>query len=980
MRTEVKTGKFYYSKSFRSVAKVIEISTLWGSDYAHIWLPNSNAVVRVPASDLSSLSSQSSALSTDHIAYVAAAAKVAEVLEGSTSATDGHVLLAPMESHVIPLPHQIHALSRAISGDRVRYLLADEVGLGKTIEAGLVMRELKLRGLVRRILVVSPKGIATQWVAEMQTHFNEQFRLVLGDDIGTLQRLSPVMSHESRVPGLFDSQLATRNPWTLFDQVIVSLDSVKPVDKRRGWTAERVAEYNRSRFEDLITAGWDLVVVDEAHRLGGSTDQVARYKLGKGLAEAAPYLLLLSATPHQGKTDAFHRLMNLLDDDAFPDMESVSRERVAPYVIRTEKRKAIDADGKPLFKPRRTQMAPVAWAHRHHLQQLLYEAVTDYVREGYNQALREKKRHIGFLMILMQRLVVSSTRAIRTTLERRLEVLSSALRVQSSDLNEFESDNPELTTPDSELVYDMDGQELLDELLKFHVSALQSEGSHVETLLDAAVRCEQAGPDAKAEALIEWIYELQAEENEPDLKVLIFTEFVPTQQMLKEFLEARGISVVTLNGSMDMEERKQAQDSFRKSHRVLVSTDAGGEGLNLQFAHVIINYDIPWNPMRLEQRIGRVDRIGQPKKVRAINFVFEDSVEFRVREVLEQKLSVIFDEFGIDKTGDVLDSAQAGELFEDVFASAILNPDGIETSVDHTVARLRDEIQQVREASAIYGISEEPDVQLAERLRSHPLPHWVERMTVGYLNSHGGAASRKRSWWDLNWPDGQEHRKAVFNAREADRLTDATLLNLENSRVRGLALNLPQIAAGQPLPCVSVSGLPASISGLWGLFEIRLQAGMHQKTQLLRIPMVRRGYVSVFLSEEGKLFLPTARHIWDALQTAEAQVQATLGQDESITAHEGLQIAAEQAGQELFDALQQAHLASVAREEERGIVSFASRRKATLRVGLPEVRQFRLSRCDADESEWRHELQSARQIVPEIRPLLMLRIIKGGGQ
>jgi superfamily II DNA or RNA helicase len=652
----------------------------------------------------------------------------------------------------------------------------------------------------------------------------------------------------------------------MLDQVIVSLDSVKPMDKRRGWTAERVAEYNRSRFEDLITAGWDLVVVDEAHRLGGSTDQVARYKLGKGLAEAAPYVLLLSATPHQGKTDAFHRLMSLLDDDAFPDMDSVSRERVAPYVIRTEKRKAIDADGKPLFKPRRTQMAPVAWESRHHLQQLLYEAVTDYVREGYNQALREKKRHIGFLMILMQRLVVSSTRAIKTTLERRLEVLSSELRVQSSKLDE--SENSELETLNPELIYDMDGQELLDELLKSHVSALQSEGSHVETLLDAAVRCEQAGPDAKAEALIEWIYELQAEENEPDLKVLIFTEFVPTQQMLKEFLEARGISVVTLNGSMDMEERKQAQDAFRKSHRVLVSTDAGGEGLNLQFAHVIINYDIPWNPMRLEQRIGRVDRIGQPKKVRAINFVFEDSVEFRVREVLEQKLSVIFDEFGIDKTGDVLDSAQAGELFEDVFASAILNPDGIETSVDHTVARLRDEIQQVREASAIYGISEEPDVQAAERLRSHPLPHWVERMTVGYLNSHGGAASRKRSWWDLNWPDGQEHRKAVFNAREADRLTDATLLNLENSRVRGLALNLSMLAEGQPLPCVALSGLPPSIVGHWGLYEIRLQAGMHQSSQALRIPMVRRGYISVFLSDENKLFLPTARHIWDALQTA----------------------------------------------------------------------------------------------------------------
>ena len=959
-----------YSTVHNSACKVIEEQTLWGQTVCRVWLPNQDAVVRVPRSALRPLSADlQPEIEAGRIAYVAAAAKVAEVLEGSTSATEGHVLLAPMESNVIPLPHQIHALSRAISGDRVRYLLADEVGLGKTIEAGLVMRELKLRGLVRRTLVVSPKGIATQWVAEMQTHFNEQFQLVLGDDIGTLQRLAPGADHRS-------------SAWSMFDQVIVSLDSVKPMDKRRGWTAERVAEYNRSRFEDLITAGWDLVIVDEAHRLGGSTDQVARYKLGKGLAEAAPYVLLLSATPHQGKTDAFHRLMNLLDDDAFPDMDSVSRDRVAPYVIRTEKRKAIDADGKPLFKPRRTQMAPVAWESRHHLQQLLYEAVTDYVREGYNQALREKKRHIGFLMILMQRLVVSSTRAIRTTLERRLAALKDGEQQASLRLAELENGAEGSESPDDEIaeLYDMDGQELLDELLKSHVSALQSEGSHVETLLEAAVRCEQAGPDAKAEALIEWIYKLQAEENEPDLKVLIFTEFVPTQQMLKEFLEARGISVVTLNGSMAMEERGAAQDAFRKSHRVLVSTDAGGEGLNLQFAHVIINYDIPWNPMRLEQRIGRVDRIGQPKTVQAINFVFEDSVEFRVREVLEQKLSVIFDEFGIDKTGDVLDSAQAGELFEDVFASAILNPDGIETSVDHTVARIRDEIQQVRESSAIYGISEEPDVQTAERLRSHPLPHWVERMTVGYLNSHGGAASRKRSWWDLNWPDGQEHRKAVFSAREADRLTDATLLNLENSRVRGLALNLPQVAAGQPLPCVTVSGLPASISGLWGLFEIRLQAGMHQKTQLLRIPMVRRGYVSVFLSEEGKLFLPTARHIWDALQTAEAEVQATLGQDDSITAHERLQIAAEQAGQELFDALQQAHLASVNREEERGMVAFTSRRKAIERVGLPEVRQYRLARCAAEENEWRHELQSARQIVPEIRSLLMLRIIKGGAQ
>jgi hypothetical protein len=179
----------------------------------------------------------------------------------------------------------------------------------------------------------------------------------------------------------------------------------------RGWSAAQVSEHNRERFEDLISTGWDLVIVDEAHRLGGSTDQVARFKLGQGLAEAAPYFLLLSATPHQGKTDAFHRLVSLIDAQEFPDVGSVTRERVQPHVIRTEKRRAIDADGKPLFKPRRTQLGPVSWEERHRNQQHLYEAVTEYVREGYNQAVREKRSYIGFLMILMQRLVVSSTSA-----------------------------------------------------------------------------------------------------------------------------------------------------------------------------------------------------------------------------------------------------------------------------------------------------------------------------------------------------------------------------------------------------------------------------------------------------------------------------------------------------------------------------------------------------------------------------------------
>lgn len=443
--------------------------------------------------------------------------------------------------------------------------------------------------------------------------------------------------------------------------MVSSMDAVKPLDSRRGWSAAQVAAYNRERFEDLITAGWDLVIVDEAHRLGGSTDQVARYKLGQGLAEASPYVLLLSATPHQGKTDAFHRLISLLDPQAFPDVGSITEERVRPYVIRTEKRRAIDAHGKPLFKPRQTVLAPVAWEARHRSQARLYDTVTTYVRQGYNHAIQEKRTYIGFLMLLMQRLVVSSTRAIRTTLERRLE----ALDAPQEQLTLF---------PLSEEWADLDGQEQLDTLLITRLTALQNERAEVELLLEAARRCERAGPDAKAEALLDWIYRLQQEEGDADLKLLIFTEFVPTQAMLQQFLTDRGFRVVCLNGSMAMDERKRVQDTFAADARILISTDAGGEGLNLQFCHVVVNYDMPWNPMRLEQRIGRVDRIGQAHTVRAINLILEESVEHRVREVLEAKLAVILEEFGIDKTGDVLDSAQAGQIFDDLYVDAILHP------------------------------------------------------------------------------------------------------------------------------------------------------------------------------------------------------------------------------------------------------------------------------------------------------------------
>ena len=320
---------------------------------------------------------------------------------------------------------------------------------------------------------------------------------------------------------------------------------------RRGWSQEQLARYNRERFEDLISAGWDLIIIDEAHRVGGSTEQVARFKLGDALAQAAPYLLLLSATPHQGKSDAFRRLITFLDPDALPGDDTISREAVAPFVIRTEKRRAIDANGNPLFKPRFTQLAPIDWGSAHAEQRALYEAVTEYVRDGYNRAIKEKQTAVGFLMILMQRLITSSTAAIRTALERRL----AALELPQGQLSLFPEDMAEDWSS-------LDGQQQLDTILKTRVKGLKDERKEVELLLSAARRCEASGPDVKAEALLDRIQHQQREENDPTLKVLIFTEFVPTQAMLADFLERRGFNVVVLNGGMGLEERRETQRRF----------------------------------------------------------------------------------------------------------------------------------------------------------------------------------------------------------------------------------------------------------------------------------------------------------------------------------------------------------------------------------------------------------------------------------
>ena len=919
-------GAWCWHERHAAPCRVVDAQEIWGEVAYRVWLPNRDAVVRARAVDLASLDTVQPTVG--HILHTAAAAKLLDAMEKN-------LLLAPIQSNVVPLPHQLHALDRALSRDRIRYLLADEVGLGKTVEAGLILRELKLRGMAKRILVVAPRGLVRQWQAEMRLHFGEHFQFIEPAELSAFRQW----------------RNDEENLWRLHNQVICSLDSVKPLEGRRGWSLEQLGTYNRERFEDLISASWDLVIIDEAHRMGGSTDQVARYKLGAALAEAAPHILLLSATPHQGKTDQFHRLMQLIDRESFPDESSVTRERVAPFVVRTEKRVAIDAEGRPLFKPRMTRLHPVAWQDRHAAQQTLYEAVTDYVRHGYNQAMAAKQRHIGFLMILMQRLATSSTAAIRTTLEKRRALLDQPLLQPSlferADIDEWA---------------ELDGQTQVD--LAVQTRGWEMEKAEVETLLELARATEAQGTDAKAEALLELIYKLQQEEKDPELKVLIFTEFVPTQTMLAVFLEGRGFSVATLNGSMDIDVCTRAQQAFSRDVRVLVSTDAGGEGLNLQFCHVVINFDMPWNPMRVEQRIGRVDRIGQPHVVRAINFVLEETVEHRVREILETKLAVIAEEFGVDKAADVMDAVEAEPLFEELFVQSLQNPDAIESGCDAVVSEVRSTITDSRRNEELLPGAHELDADEARKWRDHPAQFWLERAITTGLPARGGEAIKQGNAWRVRWPDGSASAKVCFDARTAEAHADIEWVTLEDPRARAVIGELPRCVAEQPLPTVRIVGLPDTVRGVWSLWEISLSADGFS----------RRRFLTVFVNDAGRTYLPTAKRIWDLLLTEQIELIEGAATPDADGGFDRSRSAALAQGERVFAELVEEHKTRIREERERAQYAYNARHQAIGRIGLQNVRDYRRKRLKADHDARMARLEAADAYAPDLNAVLMLRV------
>ena len=906
------------------VVRVLDRYTLWGTTWCKVL--QADGSVAVVAEE--ELRSERDTLTGARLQYLALAARIREEL-------DSEDIAAAYGASLLPLPHQVLVLERVLGSRNTRFLLADEVGLGKTIEAGLVMKELKLRGKVRRVLVIVPHALAGQWQSEMSQRFNEDFKIITPGDLSAVARLM-----DSK-----DQHGTASNPWRLFDQVIVPLDTVKPRLGRSGPEDPDVAEYNRLRFDELVTAGWDLVVVDECHKMAGYGDRMARNVLGDALAQAAPRILLLSATPHQGKTGQFKRLLHILDPQAFTIRGDVDRALLTRYVLRTEKRKALDYDGKPLFHARHTHLCPVALDNGSHRQQAAFSArMEEFARTMYAKATRQHKPMLGFLVLLLVRMANSSTEAGLDGLTNRLAVLGGGAARDGL----FEADD----LFDAGVVIDAPSADL------------RSEKSWIEELVTLGTAARAEGPDAKTEELANKIDQFRAQEADPDLKVLIFTEFKATQRMLKRALSDRGYRVVLINGEMSAEERTAAQKEFAGTSQVLISTDAGGEGVNLQFCHIVFNYDLPWNPMRIEQRIGRVDRIGQAHDVEAVNLVTSGSVEDRVQRVLSDKLATILAELGIDKMGDVLDSSIAADDVEHLYLQSLLDPDASGTASDEFLTTVRDKLADYKSTASALPTLAQADPSRASAIAHNPMPIWCERMVRAYLTAEGGTMSQDLFAYDLVWPDGVRQTGVTFQPQTAvDHGYEQ--LTAHSDRLRHIVDNEFVFGADRGIPVVSATGFAPGLSGLWSLWQITATTATGDLAAM----------AAILVDDAGHPLVASGRKIWDALcgDTAPSVIR-TLAPDQTGALIDAARTAVEPLTYQVYQNLVQRHLQDVERDDEARQSAFAAQQQLIDRVALDNVRTRRQRDLDAVREKWKADVEHNRHVAPVLECLLAVRI------
>lgn len=642
--------------------------------------------------------------------------------------------LAVHTSSIEPLPHQISAVyQEMIPRLPLRYILADDPGAGKTIMTGLLLKELIVRGDLKRCLIVSPGSLSEQWQDELYSKFHLKFEILTNDRF------------ESAVSG------------NVFEEVNLCICRLDKLSR------------NEILQQKLRTTEWDLIVVDEAHKIsatvwGGEVKYIKRFQLGRLLSDITRHFLLLTATPHNGKEEDFQLFLSLIDSERFAGAARSGAQAidVSDVMRRLVKEDLLKFDGTPLFPERRAYTVNYDLSDK---EAALYNAVTEYVQEEFNRADQlssDRKHTVGFALTILQRRLASSPEAIYQSLHRRLERLENRLREErlGKRAEDFYS-TIHIDADYDEEDYPSDEMEQEEENIADQASAartikeLEAEINTLQCLEKLANEVRLSGEDRKWDELSKLLQDNQCmfTGDGQREKLIIFTEHRDTLRYLTDKIRTlfgSMESVVTIHGGMLRDDRRKVEEMFRqdKDVRILIATDAAGEGINLQRAHLMINYDLPWNPNRLEQRFGRIHRIGQTEVCHLWNLVSQETREGAVFQCLFNKLEEERLALG-GKVFDILGSMTFdNKPLRDLLIEAIRygNDPAVRQRlwqvVDHSMNtdKFRKMIAENALTEDSMDVSKVMEIRAEmERIEAHKLqPHFIEAFFIQAFKTLGG--------------------------------------------------------------------------------------------------------------------------------------------------------------------------------------------------------------------------------------------------